>query len=79
MKLNDVITPDQLRERVFGACGPVEAEERWKRCFDQVQPYADMIAQECGKRRIPIEMGGVMTGFVVALVAHLMDEEKRTA
>lgn len=79
MKLNDVITPDQLRTRIFGEHGAVEAQKRWYRCFEQVEPYAKMIAEECEKRRIPREIGGAWTGFIVGFVAHLMDEEEHTS
>lgn len=79
MKLNDIITPDQLRERMFGNYGPVEAQARWERAFQQVQPFADMISQECAKRRIQVEFGGAWMTLLVCLTDHLQDEEKRIA
>jgi hypothetical protein len=79
LKLNDIITPDQLRERMFGDYGPVESQKRFERAFEQVQPFADMISLECTKRRVLKEIGGAWINFLVCLTDHLQDEEKRIA
>lgn len=79
MKLNDVITPDQLRERMFGDYGPIEAEKRYNRGIGQVQPFADMIALECAKRQIPMEIGGAWMNMLICITDHLQDEEKHIA
>jgi hypothetical protein len=79
MKLNDVITPDQLREGMFNYNDPEKLKERWNRCFDQVEPFAQMISEETRKRRVPIELGGAWMNLLVCLIDHLQEEEKRIA
>lgn len=79
MKLNDIITPDQLREQMFQRNDPAVQQSRWEKCFDQIEPFALMIAEESRKRRVPLEIAGQWTSLLVCITNHLMEEEKRTS
>lgn len=76
MKLKDVITVEELRARMFSHQSPADNNTRWQKVFEQIEPYANMIALEVHRRRMPIEIGGAYTSVLCALVDHLIDQEK---